>query len=260
MKKVQLFINETKPEASFIAHQVKNTLIQNNYILTDQNPDFVIGFGGDGTLITWLHSIHFNTNAKYLGVNCGTLGFLQDFDVTDPFEFVKNIPLYKEEHLHFVSLDLETGKEHLSYYALNEFRLLDANDKAFKSKVAIEDEFLENFIGTGLIFSSQTGSTAQNISSIGSILYPEIEAIIMTPSEALVNRELRCLPKSLCIPKEIKIVLTPIHSNEIKILSDGQRIYTGLFQKITVSYSAESMTKLANHANNFTAKIRNKLI
>ena len=260
MKNVELYVNQIKDDAIFIAKKIEKALLDNGYNITESEPNLVIGFGGDGTLIHWLRSTNYNTNSKYIGVNCGTLGFLQDFDITNPEVFVKNIPNYIEEKLNFVSLTLCTGNEVINYQALNEFNIKNNDDNSFIAKVMIENVFLENLRGTGFIFSTPTGSTAHNISSIGSIIYPGIEAIMMTPREAIVNSKIRCLPKSICIPKGIEITLFPVNDDDIKILSDGRKIYTGKYERISISYSNKYMTKLTNKSNNFVSKIREKLI
>lgn len=260
MKNVQLYVNRTKSDAAFIANNVEEALQENGYTITDESPDLVIGFGGDGTLLNWLKSTNYDTKAKYLGVNCGTLGFMQDFDVTNPESFVTNIPYYIEEKLNFVTLELFAENEKKIFNALNEFYILNDNDNSFKAKVMIANGYLEDFIGTGFIFSTPTGSTAHNISSIGSILYPGIEAIIMTPSETIVNSKIHCLPKSICIPRDIKITLFPNDDDKIKIISDGGKIYSGNYSKISIYYSKSYMTKLTNKSSSFTAKIREKLI
>lgn len=260
MKNVQLYVNRTKSDAAFVANNVEEALLENGYTITDENPDLVIGFGGDGTLLNWLKTTDYNTNSKYIGVNCGTLGFMQDFDVTNPESFVSNIPKYIEERLNFVSLELLVNGEKKSFNALNEFCILNDDDNSFKAKVYIENGFLEDFVGTGFIFSTPTGSTAHNISSIGSILYPGMEAIIMTPSETIVNSKMHCLPKSICIPKDVKITLFPNDEDKIKIISDGGKVYSGNYSKITICYSKSYMTKLINKSSSFTAKIREKLI
>lgn len=260
MKNVQLYVNRIKDDAILIANNVEKELIDKGYNITKTEPDLVIGFGGDGTLIHWLRSTNYNTNSKYIGVNCGTLGFLQDFDVTNPEAFVNNIPNYVEEKLNFVTLLLYNKDNIITFYALNEFNILNNNDNTFRAKIMIENGFLENFAGTGFIFSTPTGSTAHNISSIGAIIYPGIEAIMMTPSEAIVNSKVRCLSKSVCIPKGIEITLFPGNDDDIKILSDGGKIYTGKYERISISYSNKYMLKLTNKLNNFVSKIREKLI
>ena len=129
-----------------------------------------------------------------------------------------------------------------------------------KTNVKVADEFLENFAGTGLIFCSPTGSTAHNISSIGSVMFPGVEAMQMTPSEAIVNRRLRCLPKSICVPKGISVTLTSINNDKIKIIADGKKIYDGEYIKIRIRYSNSYMIKLTDRKNSFVQTIKEKLI
>lgn len=263
MKNVQMYVNNTKKNALNLSNKVRQGLISYGYnIIEDDNqmPDLVIGFGGDGTLLKWLSSRDYDTTAKYIGVNCGTLGFMQDFRITDVNEFVNNIPNYIEQRLNFVCLELVTEDKISKHYALNEFDILSSEDKTFKTNVKIASEFLENFAGTGLIFCSPTGSTAHNISSIGSVIFPGVEAIQMTPSEAIVNRELRCLPKSICIPRGITVTLTSTSNNKIKIIADGKKIYDGKYIKMRISYSDSYMTKLTDRKSSFVQTIKEKLI
>lgn len=264
LNNVELYVNNTKDKAVTLSKEVGGYLDSCGYNLTkDKNidPDIVIGFGGDGTLLKWLISKNYNTTARYIGINCGTLGFLQDFEVTNVKNFVDNIPNYCEQKLNFVELKItkSDNKQHL-FFALNEFKITTCSAKALRTRVKINNDLLENFVGTGLIFATPTGSTAQNISSVGSIVYPGIEAIQMTPSEATVNSKMRSLSKSICIPKSISINLTPKSPDNIHIISDGNIVYTGSYSKISVTYSNSYVTKLTPTKNSFIKKIRKKLI
>ncbi len=259
-KTVQLYVNGSKNNAIIISENIRKALILNGYSISDDNPDIVIGFGGDGTLLNFLSDKNYSTTSNYIGVNCGTLGFMQDFDVLDVNDFVKNIPNYIEQKLYFISLRVITDNDILSFKALNEFYLLNNMDKSFRVHIKVNDEFLEDYVGTGMLFSTPTGSTARNLSSIGSIISPGIEAIQMTPSEAIVNSKMRCLPKSICFPRDTTISLTPLNQDEIKILADGKNLFEGTFKKIDISYSNNFIVKLTDLNNNFISKIRKKLI
>lgn len=264
LNNVELYVNNTKDKALTLSKEVGDYLNSCGYTLItgiNINPDIVIGFGGDGTLIKWLASKNYITTARYIGINCGTLGFLQDFEVKNVKDFVDNIPNYCEQKLNFAELRIteNDNKQHL-FFAINEFKITTCSARALRTRVKIKNTLLEDFVGTGLIFATPTGSTAQNISSVGSIIHPGIEAIQMTPSEAQINNKAKNLPKSICIPKGIPITLTPKISESINILSDGNIIYTGLYSKISITYSNSYVTKLTPIKNNFIKKIRKKLI
>ncbi|MDD3304354.1 MAG: NAD(+)/NADH kinase [Clostridia bacterium] len=263
VKKVQLYVNLTKKRALTLSEAVRHQLVSFGYDIIengDDEPDFVIGFGGDGTLLKWLNTKNYNTSAKYIGVNCGTLGFMQEFSIIDIEKFVADIPQYVEQKLNFVSLELIAKNKKSRYYALNEFNILNSEDKSFRANIEVGNEFLQKYVGTGMIFSTSTGSTAHNISSIGSIMFPNIEAIQMTPSEAIINGKLRCLSKSIVIPKKLVISLRPMVKDKIKLIADGQRIYEGTYETIRVSYSPSYVTILTDPQHTFIRKIREKLI
>ena len=162
--------------------------------------------------------------------------------------------------IYFIKLEVTQDNNKYSFLALNEFNILTDNCKALRTQVKINNEALENFVGTGLIFSSPTGSTAHNLSSVGFIICPGIEAIQMTPSETIINSKLRSLSKSICFPKDYNINLEPITSDEIKIIADGNVVFVGNYSQISISYSDKYIAKLIDTKNNFIKTIREKLI
>lgn len=264
MKNVELYVNNNKKKALMIKNEIEATLKDFGYNLlsdfSEEKPDLTIGLGGDGTLLKWLSQVNYSTKSRYLGFNCGTLGFMQDFEAKNISDVILNIPKYLEEKLHFVELKLITKDKKKIFLALNEFNILNNHEKSLRIAVDIDNKFFENFFGTGLLFSTPTGSTAQNISSVGSIMCPSIEAIQMTPSETILNKRMRCLPKSMCIPKNISINLRPVNKDEIKIIADGRKLFEGTFESIEIHYSNSYLNKLVNPDNDFITKVRQKLI
>ena len=260
-KKVLLYVNNTKEAAFPLSNKVKRALISNGYEIVSNitdKADIVIGFGGDGTLISWLNATNYLANSKYIGVNCGTLGFLQDFDVLDVKKFVDNIKNYIEEYLNFADITVSIDNNEFTYNALNEFVVKRSDDKALRVSVKIEEALLENYVGTGIIFSTPTGSTARNLSSGGSIICPGINCIQMNPIEP--NRFLGALQSSIIVPKEYSIALFSNSNEEIKILSDGEEVYSGKFDKLKIELSDKKLIKLVDKQVNFIEKVRQKLI
>jgi len=263
-RKVRLYVNTTKVAALLKAEKLSKELQKFGYQEVALGEDIVIGFGGDGTLFHFLNENNYNVHSKYIGINCGTLGFLQDFDAEDVQDFVANIPNYVEQKLNFVNLEVECDGIKKSFYALNEFSLHHFKYKSFKAQVLIGKEKLEDFVGTGVIFSTATGSTALGLSAGGAILHPSIQAIQMTPREAIVNKKTHSLPKSICIPKGIEIVLKPLspikEERRLSIDSDGEEVFNGIYDSIKITYSNKGITKLKPVQDNFVQTIREKLI
>lgn len=261
MKKVRLYVNDTKHEALVKKNKICEALKYYGYVETCVNEDIVIGLGGDGTLFRFLKDVNYNVSAKYIGVNCGTLGFLQDFDATDEYDFVLNIPNYTLQKLCFAKLEITLDEKTKTFYALNEFSIHNAKYKSFKTSVFVENEKLENFVGTGIVFSTPTGSTALNLSAGGCILHQSLEAIQMTPREAITNSKMHSLSKSICIPKEMNFSLKPISiQDEIAIDSDGEQIYRGRYDSIKISYSKKGIYLLKSPNSNFIKTVSEKLI
>lgn len=260
LKSIQLYVNNTKKEAIILSESIKRELILQNYKIVTESPDIIIGFGGDGTLLQLLRQHDYILNSSYIGINCGTLGFLQNFNVENISYFVSKIPTYVEQRLRFCEIEIEYNGNITTYKALNDFIIQDNNDKTFRTTINVNGEFLENYVGTGMIFSTPTGSSALNLSAGGAIVHPDIEAIQMTPREAIANSKMHCLAKSICIPKGFDITLTPNTDGLIKVYSDGERVYMGTFDKIRVYYSDDVLIKLTDKKDNFIKTIREKLI
>ena len=157
-------------------------------------------------------------------------------------------------------MEIELSGTKYTFKALNDIVIQDSEDKTFRTKVSIENELLEDYVGTGLIFSTPTGSTALNLSAGGCILHPSIEAIQITPREAIANSKMHCLSKSICLPTGFDITLKPNNNSYVKICCDGQKVYVGSYDTIRVYYSETGMIKLKDRKDNFIKTIREKLI
>lgn len=259
-KKVELYVNFTKPEAVTLAKKIEEELIKQRYEIVNEDADIIIGLGGDGTLLNLLRQRDYKVLAQYIGVNCGTLGFLQDFEVDNVENFVINIPNYTKRSLGFLEISVKKCGLRKTFETLNEFVVQDGEDKSFRTKVSIGNEFLENFVGTGIIFSSSTGSTAINLSAGGAIIHSELEVLQMTPREAIANSKMHCLPKSICIPKGIDISLRNNNSSKVKIYADGVCIYCDEYDEINISCSDKHIIKLQSKESNIIKTVREKLI
>lgn len=260
---IELYINPEKEEALSTSRRIIEQLPKYNYKLTNNScsiADLTIGLGGDGTLLHWLKKNNYTPESKYIGVNFGTVGFIQDFSIYDVDMFLQNIPTYIEEKLFFVSADLITlDDEILHFEALNDIIARNIHDRVIRAKAYINNDFLETVSCTALLFCSQTGSTARNISSMGSILFKGIEAFQMTPIEPSVQPSMMNIPKSICFPKDTTVTLFPTNTNEIALVADSEIVYRGNYKCINIKYSNLHLTKLTNPNNNYSSTLRKKI-
>ena len=76
--KIKLFESSSE-DSSFIKDIVSSLLIESGFYITESNKfDIGIAIGGDGTFLHMVMETDFNPSALFIGINNGTLGFLQE--------------------------------------------------------------------------------------------------------------------------------------------------------------------------------------
>ena len=144
--------------------------------------DFIISFGGDGTLLETVTHIE-NTGKHILGINIGKLGFLST-DVYNKFEILLHDIMQKKFSTDKRSLvNLSTiSKKIKKNYALNEISIIKKDSSSMiKIHCQINDQFLCTYWADGLIIATPTGSTGYSLSCGGPILTPDTNNLIITP-------------------------------------------------------------------------------
>jgi NAD+ kinase len=131
--------------------------------IDNNKPDFVITYGGDGTVLF--------SERKYPGVpkitiRAGNVGFKCIYSEVE-FEDVL-IKIDSGEYKLKEEIKLETTYQRRKYLSLNEAQLHNSSPiKAVRFSVYIEDEILfENVIGDGVVIATPFGSSAY-YSSLG---------------------------------------------------------------------------------------------
>ena len=139
--------------------------------------DFIISFGGDGTLLETVTHIE-NTGKHILGINIGKLGFLST-DVYNKFDIKQK--KFSTDKRSLVNLST-TSKKIKKNYALNEISIIKKDSSSMiKIHCQINDQFLCTYWADGLIIATPTGSTGYSLSCGGPILTPDTNNLIITP-------------------------------------------------------------------------------
>lgn len=181
----------------------------------------VVVLGGDGTMIAAARMIG-EAEVPVLGINYGSLGYLTDFRIEELHTAVESVVSGKFETDHRVMLRTELirdGESIANGRVLNDVVI---NKAALARIIAIEVRlnglFVNSFRSDGLIVATPTGSTAYNLSAGGPIVYPSMNAVVLTPicPFTLTNRP-------IVIPDDAQIELKLESGSEGVILSlDGQ--------------------------------------
>jgi NAD+ kinase len=220
--------------------------------------DFVITFGGDGTLLSVARNAP--ANVPVIGVNMGTLGFLTEIRVDEFPDVLERVLAGTFESEERVALDVTVsgdGQADRTYRVLNDAAInKSALARIIEMKVSVQGQFVSTFRADGLIVATPTGSTAYNLSAGGPIIYPTMGAIVITPicPHMLTNRPL-VLPDRFAI--DISLVT---QQQEVFLTLDGQEgMPVGERETVTVRKSSQTVQLVSSPNKNYFDVLRTKL-
>src|SRR5690349_15658507 len=146
--------------------------------------DLLLVLGGDGTMIGTARLIG-DEEVPVLGVNYGGLGYLTEFRIEELYDALEMIleGNYRLDKRVMLSVELHRGDEIVTRNrVLNDVVI---NKSALARIIEIEaylnQQFVNAFRADGLIVSTPTGSTAYNLSAGGPIIFPSMNAVVITP-------------------------------------------------------------------------------
>ena len=249
-KKFKIFFSETLNK-SFSKMTYKNINQKNISII-----DYIISFGGDGTLLNTVSLIG-KSETKILGVNVGKLGFLS-YDVSEVFEQIIEQIIKSNYTLEKRSLVSISNKKKIikKNFALNEISVIKKDSSSMiKIHCYINNKFICTYWSDGLIISTPTGSTGYSLSCGGPILAPDTKNLIITPISPH-NLSLR----SIIIADDSKIKLKIENQGYNFLVSMDSRSYTFKGEQELIIKRATFKANLI-HPNNFDffATLRKKL-
>lgn len=206
--KLAIFANQ-KCENIDLQSQLLDLSRENGFEIDENEPEVVVFVGGDGTFLRAVHQyIDRLDKVKFIGVNCGSLGFFASLDKEECFDIFKHLQgneLVEEKHaLLEADIQFEDDKKHI--YAVNEIRI----ENPFHTlicDVVINNEYLETFRGNGLNIASEIGSSAYNKSLGGSLIADDLNAIELTEIASIQNNAYHTLASPLILSHKSKILL-----------------------------------------------------
>ncbi len=183
--------------------------------------DLLLLLGGDGTLLAAARMIG-DRSVPILPVNLGHLGFLTSVTPQEMHGLLEQVLAGQHRISERILLQAEIsrgGKVIYSQRALNEAVL----NKAALARIVdfdleIDGSYVCSYKADGLIISTPTGSTGYSLSAGGPIIYPVLEAFVVTPicPHSLTNR-------ALVIPDSAKMRITMGEGEQALYLTlDGQ--------------------------------------
>lgn len=163
--------------------------------------DLLIVLGGDGTLLGAARQFS-ESEVPILAVNLGGLGFMTSVTVEEAFPLLEDVLAgrHRLSPRMMLKAELLRGGEIIERgQALNDAVVTKAAlSRIVELDVSVNGSFLARYRADGLIVSTPTGSTAYSLAAGGPILYPVLQAFVLTPicPHMLTNRPL-VLPDSV---------------------------------------------------------------
>lgn len=182
--------------------------------------DVLLVLGGDGTLLSMARLVG-DLGVPILGVNLGGLGFLAALTVDELYPALESLlrdELVIEERMMLVATVSRQGERLSEYAALNDMVITkSAMSRIIRLEVAVDGELATGYRADGLIISTPTGSTAYCLSAGGPIVYPTMDAVVLTPicSHTLTNRP-------IVLPASLRIEVTLATDQDVMLTADGQ--------------------------------------
>ena len=220
--------------------------------------DLLIVLGGDGTLLSMARAVG-DLGVPLMGGNLGDLGFLTATTLDEMLPSLQAVlegRMVVEARLMLVARVVRHGAAVWEHMALNDVVITkSAMSRIINLTVSVEGQYATAYRADGLIISTPTGSTAYSLFAGGPIVFPGVEAIVLTPicSHTLTNRP-------IVIPALHRIEVTINSDQEIMLTVDGQ-VGVGLRERdvVEVIEAGPRMKLVRFPQKDFFSVLRTKL-
>jgi NAD+ kinase len=140
--------------------------------------------------------------------------------------------------------------------ALNDMVITkSAMSRIIRLEVAVDGQFATGYRADGLIISTPTGSTAYCLSAGGPIVFPTMDAVVLTPicSHTLTNRP-------VVLPANQRIEVTLLTDQDVMLTADGQVGFAlKQWDTVEIHRAAARIRLLRPPQKNFFSVLRTKL-
>lgn len=186
--------------------------------------ELVFVLGGDGTLLRGAELAR-PVGVPVLGVNLGRVGFLAEADsdaLEEAVAAVVNRHYQVEERMTVDVAATLDGATLADTWALNEASVEKGTpERILDVRIEVDGRPVSSFGCDGVLCSTPTGSTAYAFSSGGPVVWPDVQALLVVPSNAhaMFSRPLVVSPRSV-----VAVEVDPT-GHEAVLCCDGRRSF-----------------------------------
>ena len=184
--------------------------------------ELVLVLGGDGTFLR-AAEVARPAEVPVLGINLGHVGFLAEAEAEQIEQTLQQVVARAYSIEHRMTIDVtvfEEGRVVDTGWALNEVSVQNVSRLGvLELVVEVDGRPVCAFMADGMLISTPTGSTAYAYSAGGPIVWPDLEALLLVPSNAhaLFTRPMVTSPKA-------RIAVEPTNGGrDGVVVCDGRR-------------------------------------
>jgi len=266
MRTFKIFLNQNKKSFD-VAGNLRARLLATGKFRevaeSEKRADFIFSIGGDGCFLRSFRESHVADNVMFVGVNTGTLGFLQSV-MPDKIEaLVKHLADedYRVQKLSFIkcTVTFHGGQEQV-LHCLNELVVRNENLHILNLRIRVDGEELETFAGDGILIATSTGSTAYNLSLGGSIVHERFHTLQLTPIAPLTTIA-HSLVNSLVCPEGSCLEIYPAKkAQNLLVCADGYNTVINDVQLLKVELDKRRVNRLIIDEHSFWQRINEKIL
>jgi NAD+ kinase len=218
--------------------------------------DFLVSFGGDGTLISTVRR-SFDFDIPILGIHAGNLGFLADLSLDELDSFVDKIIAnrYRVDERAVLEATVIKNAKKIKMYAFNDIVLTRTRvSNMIHVETLIDSKPFNTYYGDGVIVSTPTGSTAYNLSAGGPVLFPMSNVFALTPicPHSLTQRP-------VVLPGRFAIEMKTSEERAL-IIIDGQDVHElGLEESVHIKLASKTVKLIHKEEYNYFDVLKEKL-
>ena len=166
-----------------------------------EGAELVFVLGGDGTLLR-AAELAWPAEVPMLAVNMGRVGFLTEANPDALEEAVSQVISHRYEVVNRMTVDVRAtlgDRQIARTWALNEASVeKSSRERILDVRIEVDNRPVSSFGCDGVLCATPTGSTAYAFSAGGPVVWPDVQALLVVPSNAhaMFARPLVVSPKS----------------------------------------------------------------
>ncbi|MGL4647711.1 MAG: NAD(+)/NADH kinase [Mycoplasmoidaceae bacterium] len=254
-----LIINNNSEKSLLIQNKLKR-LLNHEWEIDENKPQYVFVIGGDGTFLKSLNKINQFPNAFIIPINGGNFGFYSHFNIDNLNEI---LPLIHDHKNYYNPLIIDANLDHQKYLAINEI-FLTKHKKTLMIEIEVNGILYEKFIGSGIIISTPTGSTGRSKSAGGAVLCSKMDLIQLVEVEPINQKEHNTLMVPIIFDSNVLMKIAILNDSDLNpsfMIIDGNNYFELTSHQLKLSFhkAAFQLFKPSDF-NTYVSKLRKAFI